>query len=338
MLSFAIGRVLSGLLTALLVVSVVFLILRLIPGDPASTIAGPEATPGQLAHIRETLGLDDPLEVQYARFMGGLARFDLGTSIRSNQPVSEELMVRFPATLELTITALLIVVLLSIPLGILAAVYRGSAFDHSARLGTLIGAGLPVFWSGLLLAWFFSYYLRILPGNGRLGILTSFTPTTGFVLIDSVLQLRPDIALDALSHLVLPSIVLAIPGLAISTRLTRASLLEVLGEDYIRTARAKGLSEIGVIARHALKNALGPVMTLLGLQLVALLSGSILVESVFAWPGVGSYVFDALQARDYPIVQGIVILIALLYVAVNTAVDIAYAFLDPRIRVTGGAR
>lgn len=333
MLRFTLDRLASGLLTAWLVVSVVFVILRLVPGDPATTIAGPEATAGQVANIRRTLGLEDPLAVQYGRFLAGLLRLDLGTSIRSNQPVMAELMGRFPATLELTFAALLLVVLVSIPLGSLAAARRDSLFDHGARLATLVGVGMPLFWSGLLLAWLFSYYLRILPGSGRLDVLLTVRPITGFVIVDGLLQGRPDAALSALSHLVLPTVVLALPGLAITTRLMRGSLLEVLGEDYVRTARAKGLSGAAVVMRHALRNALGPVVTLVGLQLVALLSGSILVESVFAWPGVGNYVFNAIQARDYAVVQGTVILIALLYVAVNTAVDLAYGVLDPRIRL-----
>lgn len=338
MLRFALDRLISGLLTAWLVATLVFVILRLVPGDPATTIAGPEATAGQLAYIRTSLGLEDPLPVQYGRFLAGLGQLDLGMSIRSSQPVMAELMVRFPATLELTMTALLVVILVSVPLGALAARGRDSLLDHASRVATLVGVGMPVFWSGLLLAWLFSYQWRLLPGSGRLDVQLSVPAVTGFAVVDALLLNRPDAAANALSHLVLPTVVLALPGLAISTRLMRASLLEVLGEDYVRTARAKGLHERAVLLGHALRNALGPVLTLFGLQLVTLLSGAILVESVFAWPGIGTYVFDAIQTRDYPIVQGAVILIAVLYVAVNTAVDLAYGFLDPRIRVAGGGR
>ncbi len=334
MLRFAVGRLAGAVVTAWLVVSLVFISLRLIPGDPATSIAGPEATAGQIDYIRSSLGLDQPVLVQYGRFLAGLGRFDLGDSIVSGQPVMGELVGRFPATLELTLTALLLVVLISIPLGSIAATKRDSVFDHAARLVTLIGVGVPIFWSGLLIAWLFAYELRLLPGSGRLDVLLRVEPITGFVLVDALLRGQPDVALNALSHLALPAVVLALPGLAIATRLMRGSLLQVLGEDYVRTARAKGLREVDVIVSHALKNALNPVVTLLGLQLVALLSGAILVENIFAWPGLGRYVFSAIQVRDYPVVQGTVLLIALLYVAVNTVIDLAYGVLDPRIRAS----
>jgi len=333
MLHFAASRLISALVTAVLVASLVFVSLRLIPGDPATSIAGPEATPGQIEHIRQSLRLDDPLVIQYGRFLADLGRLDFGTSIRNGQPVLAELKDRLPATLELTLSALLLVILVSIPLGSIAAIRRGSPFDHIARLATLVGVGMPVFWSGLLIAWLFAYELRLLPGSGRLDVMMRVEPITGFVIVDSLLRRQPDIALNALAHLVLPAVVLALPGLAIATSLMRGSLLQVLGNDYVRTARAKGLRERDVIVHHALKNALNPVVTLFGLQLVALLSGAILVENIFAWPGLGRYVFNALQVRDYPVVQGTVLLIALVYVAVNTIIDLAYAVLDPRIRL-----
>ena len=338
MLHFAVGRLFGALVTAWLVASLVFVSLRLIPGDPASSIAGPEATPGQIDYIRSSLGLDQPIVTQYGRFLADLLRFDLGTSIVSGKPVMDELRGRLPATLELTLTALLLVILVSIPLGAVAATRRGALVDHVARLATLVGVGMPVFWSGLLMAWLFAYELRLLPGSGRLDLLLRVEPVTGFVVVDSLLRRQPEIALNALSHLVLPAVVLALPGLAIATRLMRGSLLQVLGDDYVRTARAKGLRERDVIVHHALKNALNPVVTLLGLQLVALLSGAILVENIFAWPGLGRYVFTAIQVRDYPVVQGTVLLIALVYVAVNTVIDLAYGILDPRIRTGAGGR
>ncbi len=339
MVHFAVGRLIGALVTAWLVASLVFVSLRLIPGDPATSIAGPEATPGQIDYIRGSLGLDDPLAIQYGRFLADLVRFDFGTSIRNGQPVMAELRDRLPATLELTLSALLLVILVSIPLGSIAAIKRGSPFDHISRLVTLVGVGMPVFWSGLLIAWLFAYELRLLPGSGRLDVMLRVEPITGFVMVDSLLRGQPDIALNALSHLVLPAIVLALPGVAIATRLMRGSLLQVLGDDYVRTAHAKGLRERDVIVHHALKNALNPVVTLFGLQLVALLSGAILVENIFAWPGLGRYVFTAIQVRDYPVVQGTVLLIALVYVAVNTVIDLVYAILDPRIRLSApGAR
>ncbi|MDQ3168013.1 MAG: ABC transporter permease, partial [Chloroflexota bacterium] len=229
MLRYAASRLISALVTAWLVASLVFVSLRLIPGDPATSIAGPEATPGQVDHIRRSLGLDDPIVIQYGRFLADIGRLNFGTSIRNGQSVMAELKDRLPATLELTLSALLLVILVSIPLGSIAAIRRGSPFDHIARLVTLVGVGMPVFWSGLLIAWLFAYELRLLPGSGRLDVMVRVEPITGFVIVDSLLRGQPDIALNALAHLVLPVIVLAIPGLAIATSLMRGSLLQVLG-------------------------------------------------------------------------------------------------------------
>lgn len=332
MARFVVERILSALLSALLAATVVFFVIRLIPGDPASVIAGFDASPERVASLRSEMGLDRPVWIQYARFVSDLVTLDLGTSVRTGRPVTEELWIRFPATLELAVTGLLLALAIAIPLGSLSAVRRNSKLDHGTRITTLVGIGVPPFWLGLLLAWIFAYYLRLLPASGRLDVQLSVQSVTGFIFLDALIAGKTDAALNVLRHMVLPTVVLATPAIAILTRLMRGSLLEVLGEEYVRTARAKGLREITVIGRHALKNALNPVITLLGLQLAGLLSGSILVETIFSWPGVGSYVFNAIQTRDYPIVQGAVILIAVLYVTVNTVVDVTYGVIDPRTR------
>lgn len=332
MFSFITQRLLSAIISAWLVATIVFVLIRLIPGDPAIAMAGPTATAEEIEALRSYLRLDDPLLAQYGRFMGNLARGDLGTSVRTNQPVMDELIERFPATLEVSFVALVLVLIVAIPLGIVAAVRRNSLFDHASRIGTLIGVGIPVFWLGILLVWVFAYKLRLLPVGGRLDVQLSVDRVSGFVILDALLLGQPSAAGNALKHLVLPSVVLALAPLAIVARLMRGSLLEVLGEDYIRTAYAKGLRGRVVIVRHAMRNALQPVITILGLQLAALLTGAVLVENIFAWPGVGAYVYNALQTRDYPVVQGTVILIALMYVAINTVIDVGYGVLDPRTR------
>lgn len=332
MLRFALGRFLSGLVTAWAVVTVTFFIVRLVPGDPASAMAPPTATPAQIDQIREYLGLGDPLWVQYGTFMEHLVQFDLGTSIRTNQPVLTDLLERFPATIELALAAILLEIAIAIPIGAVAAVKRNSRFDHTSRVASLIGVGIPVFWLGLMVLWLLSYKLGIFPLGGRLDIGTSLERHTGFNVVDALIAGRPEIAVDALEHLILPAVVLAIPSMAFWTRLMRGSMLEALGADHVRTARAKGLTRRRVVVRHGVRNALNPVVTSLGLDLVALLSGVIFIEAIFAWPGVGNYIFSSIQQRDYPVVQGSVILIALLYVTVNTIVDVIQAVLDPRIR------
>lgn len=332
MVRFGLNRFLSGLVTAWAVVTVTFFIVRLVPGDPASAMAPPTATPVQVEQIRSYLGLGDPLWVQYGTFLNHLAHLDLGTSIRTNQPVLSDLVERFPATIELALAALLLEVLIAIPIGTIAAVKRNQLFDHVSRFVSLIGVGIPVFWMALMALWLFAYTFDILPLGGRLDIGVSVERHTGFTVIDALIEGRPDIAGSALEHLILPAAILAIPSMAFWTRLMRGSMLEVLSADHVRTARAKGLTRRRVVVRHGVRNALNPVITSLGLDLVALLSGVIFIENVFAWPGVGNYIFSSIQTRDYPVVQGSVILITLLYVSVNTVVDIVQAVLDPRIR------
>jgi ABC-type dipeptide/oligopeptide/nickel transport system permease component len=331
MLIYSIQRIASGLLTAWVVVTATFFVVRLVPGDPATAMAPPDATPAQIDRIRDYLGLGEPLWQQYLLFLQRLAELDLGTSIRTNQPVLTDIMTRVPASLELAGVALTLEVLVAIPVGIIAAVKRESIIDYFARFVSSFGVGVPVFWVGLMFLWIFSYHLGLFPLGGRMDIYTSIPRVTGFLVVDSFIEGRPDVALRALHHLVLPAITLAIPSIAFWIRLMRGSLLEVLGEDYVRTARAKGLPRRAVVGRHAVRNALNPMVTTFGLELVALLTAAILVELIFAWPGVGNYIFTSLTVRDYPVVQGAVLLVALLYVFVNSAVDIVQAKLDPRV-------
>lgn len=329
---FALGRFLSGLVTAWAVVTVTFFVVRLVPGDPASAMAPPTATAAQIAQIRHYLGLGDPIWVQYGTFMEHVAHLDLGTSIRTNQPVLSDILARFPATIELAVAAILLEIVIAIPIGTIAAVKRNSRFDHTSRIASLLGVGVPVFWLALMVLWLLAYKLGIFPLGGRLDIGTSLQRHTGFSVVDALIDGRPGVAVEALDHLILPAAVLAVPSMAFWTRLMRGSMLEVLGADHVRTARAKGLTRRRVVMRHGVRNALNPVVTSLGLDLVGLLSGVIFIENIFAWPGVGNYIFSSIQQRDYPVVQGSVILIALLYVTVNTIVDVIQAVLDPRIR------
>lgn len=302
------------LLPVLLGVSVItFGLLNLAPGDPAELIlraGGMEPTTEAVELLREELGLNEPLHIRYILWLAGALKFDLGISYRTGLPVSTEILQRVPATLELAFAALFLTVLLSLPLGILAALYRRALADHLTRFGALLGASMPSFWMGLLLIYIFAVKLGLFPVMGRGG----------------------------LRHLVLPAVTLAFGMSATYARLLRASMLEVLGQDFIRVARAKGLSEKWVVGRHALKNALLPVVTMLGLSFGQLLGGTVIVESIFAWPGVGKYCLESIFNRDYPVVQGYVLFMALVFVLVNMAVDVSYRMLDPRVRLSGGGQ
>ena len=332
MFAFTTRRLLESIPVLLGVSIVVFLFLRLIPGDPAVVLLGERASPQSIQRLRENMGLNQPLHVQYARFVSQLARGDLGRSIRTGLPVLEEARGRFPATVELASTALAIAVTVGVTLGIVSATWRGSFADHLSRVISLVGISMPIFWLGLVLIWLFAVQLRWLPSDGRLDATTRYVPTTNFVLLDAIIQRRGDLAVTALRHLVLPAVALSTVPMAIIARMTRSAMLEVLRADYIRTARAKGLKERLITRRHALKNAALPVVTIIGLQVGFLLSGAILTETIFSWPGVGRWVFEAILNRDYPIVQGITLVIAVIFVVVNLLVDILYAALDPRIR------
>ncbi|HEY9633083.1 MAG TPA: ABC transporter permease [Coleofasciculaceae cyanobacterium] len=312
----------------------VFTFLHLIPGDPAVVMAGERATPEQVAALREQLGLNQPLPLQYLIFLGNLLRFNFGTSIISGVSIAQEIRIRWPATFELSVAAMLVAVILGIPAGVLAAVRKNSAVDNLTMSGSLLGVSLPVYWLGLLLVYLFAVNLHWLPPSGRLSIDAGFNfkPITGFYVLDALLQGNLKALQDVLAHLVLPALTLGTIPLAILARITRSAMLEVLSQDYIRTARAKGLLERWVIFKHALKNALLPVVTIIGLQFGTLLGGAILTETIFSWPGIGSWIYEGILARDYPVVQGGVVFVAIAFVLINLLVDISYAFLDPRIQ------
>ncbi len=292
------------------VVTLVFLLIHLIPGDPVEIMLGESALPADREALRESLGLNRPILEQYGRFLWGLCRGDLGGSLQQRRPVSELIRAHYPATLELTFAAMLLSLLIALPAGVLSGIRQYSLWDHSTMFIALLGVSMPNFWLGPLLIWVFSIQLGWFPVSGRQG----------------------------LAHLVLPALTLGASMAAIVARMTRSSVLEVLREDYVTTARAKGLSEFRVVWKHVLRNAMLPVLTIVGLQFGALLAGSIITETIFSWPGLGTLLVKAIQTRDYPLVQGCVLVIALSYVAVNLLTDILYGVIDPRIRYEGNRR
>jgi len=370
----------------------VFSFVHLIPGDPAVAMLGERATEENVQRLRDQMGLNDPLYVQYVRFLvgkmtfskvtedmeyttrrgddcielsptvtvchqsglswadergdlqcyrlssglvchvGGVLWGDLGNSIHGNIPVAMELRRRFPATVELSLAAMFIAVMIAIPAGVLSALKRNSLIDTATMMGALIGVSMPIFWLAILLMYVFGLVLGWFPTGGRLSVGIELEHITGLHLVDAILTQNWVAFKDALSHLVLPSIALATIPLAIIARMMRSSMLEVLGLDFVRTARAKGLKERTVVVRHVMRNAMLPVVTVVGIQLGSLMGGAILTETVFSWPGIGKWVFDAISGRDYPIVQSVTLLIAIIFVLVNLIVDISYAFLNPRIR------
>ncbi|MBE9077856.1 ABC transporter permease [Romeria aff. gracilis LEGE 07310] len=312
----------------------VFLFLHLIPGDPAVTLLGDRATPEQVENLREKLGLNEPLPLQYLAFLRDLLTFDLGRSIFTGVPIIEEIKIRWPATFELSVAAMLIALGVGVPAGVIAAVRKNSLVDNATMTGSLIGVSMPVYWLGLLLIYLFAVNLRWLPPSGRLGIDAgfSFQPITGFYVLDAILKGDFRLLKDVLAHLILPAITLSTISLAILARITRSAMLEVLSQDYIRTARAKGVLEWRVIFKHALKNAMLPVITIVGLEFGTLLGGAILTETIFAWPGIGEWIYGGILQRDYPVVQGGIIFVATAFVLINLLVDISYALLDPRIQ------
>jgi len=293
---------------------------------------GEHATPEALERLRAELNLDEPLPVQFARYLGQVVRGDLGRSIQTNERVIVELGTRFPATIELTFSAMLIASAVGILTGVVAAARRNTWFDGASMLVALFGFSMPIFWLGIMLILLFAAYLGWFPISGRLDYTVEISRLTNLHLVDAVVSKNWVAFGNALRHLVLPAVTLSTVPLAIIARMTRSSLLEVLRQDYVRTARAKGVAEIQVVARHALRNAFIPVVTVIGLNVGSLLGGAILTETIFAWPGVGRLVVDAIFARDYPLVQGAVLVIAIVFVLVNLVVDLSYAYLDPRIR------
>ncbi len=314
-----------------------FVFIRLLPGDPIEMMAGERGVaPERHAELMRQMGYDRPLWQQYLRYIGDVAQGDLGKSVVTKQPVTTEFLTLFPATLELSICAILVAVALGLPVGILAALRRGTFLDHSVMAVTLTGYSMPIFWWGLLLIILFSGMLGWTPVSGRLGLMYYVEPVTGFMLLDTLLFSDERGAFgSAVSHLVLPTVVLATIPMAVIARQTRSAMLEVLGEDYVRTARAKGLAPHRVVGLHALRNALIPVVTTIGLQVGTLLAGAILTETIFSWPGVGKWLVDSIFRRDYPSVQGGLLLIASVVMLVNLIVDLTYGLINPRIRHRG---
>ncbi len=308
--SYLARRLLLALPVVLGVVTLVFLLIHLIPGDPVEIMLGESALPADRDALREALGLDRPILEQYGSFLWGLCRGDLGVSLQQRRPVTALIREHYPATLELTLAAMLISLLIALPAGILSGIRQYSFLDHSTMFLALLGVSMPNFWLGPLLIWVFSIQLGWFPVSGKGG----------------------------LAHLLLPAITLGASMAAIVARMTRSSVLEVLREDYVMTARAKGLSEARVILKHVLRNAMLPVLTVVGLQFGALLAGSIITETIFSWPGLGTLMVKAIQTRDYPVVQGCVLVIALSYVLVNLLTDLLYGVIDPRIRYEGTRR
>ncbi|MCZ2829914.1 ABC transporter permease [Modestobacter sp. VKM Ac-2986] len=333
MLRFIVRRLLQ-LIPILLGLSVLlFAWLRALPGGPAQAALGERATPEDIARYNETFGLDQPVLVQYGKFLGRALQLDFGTSSRTGQAVTTEFLERFPGTLELTIFAMVFAIGIGIPLGYLAARRHGSWIDSSSVIGSLLGVAIPVFFLAYLLRLLFAVQLGWLPGSGRQDVRIDATHITNFFVLDGLMTREFDAAWDAVLHLVLPGIALGTIPLAIIVRITRASVLDVVNEDYVRTANAKGLATATVRRRHIIRNALLPVSTTIGLQTGLLLSGAVLTETVFAFGGVGSALRDAIANRDYALLQGFILILAVVYVLVNLLVDISYGLLDPRVRV-----
>ena len=309
-----------------------FFLIRLVPGDPIETLAGERGIdPARHAALMKDYGLDRPVWVQYGRYLGRLLQGDLGKSMITQEKVVTEFVALFPATVELALCAIVFALVLGIPAGMLAAVRRNTVLDHGVMVGSLTGYSMPIFWWGLLLILLFSVQLGWTPVSGRIGVQYFFEPVTGFHLIDAWLSGEKGAVKSAAMHLILPTIVLGTNPLAIIARMTRSAMLEVLGEDYIRTARAKGLSSLRVVALHAFRNALIPVVTVIGLQVSVLFTGAILTETIFSWPGVGKWMIEAIARRDYPVLQGGLLLLGSIVMLVNLTVDLAYGVINPRI-------
>jgi peptide/nickel transport system permease protein len=334
MLKFAVRRLLL-LVPILLGLSIlVFFWIRALPGGPAQALLGERATPETIAQIERQYGLDRPVHVQYWKYLQRTVRGDFGTSVTTRRSVTDELQERFPATIELSLAAMLFSVLFGIPLGFIAAKRYGTWLDHSSLVASLIGISIPIFFLAILLKYVFAVKLGLLPTVGRISVLIDLNHPTKFYVLDAILAGDLNALWDVLKHLILPAVALGSIPLAIIARITRAAVLDVQNEDYVRTARAKGLSPREVDERHVLRNALLPIMTIIGLQTGLLLSGAVLTETVFAWPGMGTWLVGAIRTRDFPVLQGGILFVALVFVLVNLVVDMAYALVNPRIRVS----
>lgn len=336
MTSYVLRRFLTAALIIIGVSFLTFMFTRVVPSDPASMWVGPRATPEQIANTREELGLDKPIFVQYYLYVKGLVKGDLGTSLQTHQPVLRDISHYLPASLELIVVGMIIGLILGIPLGIISAVRNGSPTDHLIRLISIAGVALPTFWTAMIFQLLFFKYLGLLPLSGRVGMIIYSQPLdniTGLYLIDSLITGNFAIFSDAFLHVLLPSLTLAGYPLGLSARMIRAKLLEILGQDYITTARAVGMREIKVIGKYALKNSISPVLVASALIFPYSLVSTFLIESIFAWPGLGFYAARAIKSVDFPAIMAVTLLISFSYVVLNLLVDIALAFLDPRIRL-----
>lgn len=311
---------------------IVFFLLRICAPDPAPVVLGQHATEQSINEWRAANGLDKPVIIQYVDFIKGAVTGDFGTSYYTKKPVLEEIAARFPATLEIAIFAIIIASVFGIAIGVLAAVKKNSIADNASMILSLVGVSIPIFWLGILLIILFVKVLGWLPASGRIDPMLRPDSVTGLYLIDTLATGNFTAFKDALWHMILPGCTLALYTLAIISRMTRSSMLDTLNQDYIRTARSKGLGEGRVIVKHGLRNALMPIVTVIGLQFGALLGGAVLTETVFAWPGIGSYTVDCITKSDFPVIQAVVLIIATIFVLMNLIVDIIYAFLDPRIK------
>ncbi|WP_397540237.1 ABC transporter permease [Rummeliibacillus pycnus] len=328
-----IGRRLLQLIPVLLGMTfIVFLIIRAIPGDPAQVILGQQATKEAVAAMRASLGLDNPWYVQYFHYLGDLLTGDLGESMRTKVPITSELWPYLAATLELSLCAIILAVIIGVNAGIISAWFQNSWFDYAAMIIALIGVSMPIFWLGLMEQWVFGIQLDMLPTSGREDARNPINPITYLYVLDTILQGHFDQLVVVIQHLILPALALATIPMAIIARMTRSSMLEVMRSDYVRTARAKGQKMFWVVYKHALKNAIIPVLTVIGLQMGLLLGGAILTETIFSWPGIGRYIYDAIGFRDYPVIQSGILVIAFIFILINLIVDILYSIIDPRIK------
>jgi peptide/nickel transport system permease protein len=310
----------------------VFLWIRILPGGPAQALLGERGTAEQEAQIERQYGLDEPIHVQYWKYVQTVVRGDLGDSIATRRPVTEELKQRFPATIELALAAMLFSIVFGIPLGFFAAKKHGSPFDHASLVLSLLGISIPIFFLAIILKYIFAVKLGWLPTVGRISVLIDLEHPTNFYVLDAIIAGDMEALWDVLKHLVLPAVALGSIPLAVIARITRAAVLDVQNEDYVRTARAKGVSPRRVDSRHVLRNAMLPIATIIGLQTGLLLSGAVLTETVFAWPGIGTWLVNAIRVRDFPVLQGGILFVSIVFVLVNLVVDVMYAVINPRIR------
>ncbi|MBS4188694.1 ABC transporter permease [Bacillus sp. FJAT-49705] len=334
MLTYTVRRVFSLIPVLFGMTLIVFAIIHAIPGNPAQVILGQRATQESIALVTKELGLDRPWYIQYFDYINKLLHGDLGTSLRTRGPINEEIWPFLAATFELTLVAMFIAIIIGVNAGIISAWFSKSWFDYFAMLLALIGVSMPIFWLGLMMQWGFANELGLFPTTGRENVRDPVNSITNLYLIDTLLQGRFDQFATVVKHLVLPSFALATIPMAIIARMTRATMLEVMKSDYIRTARAKGLRMFWVVYKHSLKNAVIPVLTVIGLQTGLLLGGAILTETIFGWPGIGRYLYDAILYRDYPVIQSGILIIAAIFVLINLIVDLLYVFVDPRIKYT----